>query len=169
MMNAGDVFASPEVLKEVFHSHIENSISFLYSDLYKMTSYGKIFKINMFCNEYNRRLVHQCIIYRKRLHTEYGYYAVTPKLIISDYLFFLQVPTEQIKKVNTIIAIYEGRGVSESGTWCKKQCLCADVIFGYRNFWSIYVHFIKWRIKTCLPRKIRERIRLMLSGVDVNS
>lgn len=168
-MNAGDIFASPEVLKEIFLSTIEDSVSFLYSDLYKMTSYGKIFKVKMFCDEYNRRLVHQCVIYRKSLHSEIGYYAVTPKLIISDYLFFLQVPIEKIQKVNIPIAIYEGRGISESGTWCKKQCFCADVVFRYRSFWSIYICFVKWRIKTCLPRKIRERIRLMLSGVDVSN
>lgn len=165
MMNAGDCFASDNVLSEIFSSPIDENISFLYSDLYKMTSYGKIFQVNMTCDEHTRRLVHQCTIYRRELHNEYGYYAVTPRLIISDYLFFLQVPTEQIKKVDTIIAIYEGAGVSEMGTWCKKQGLCADVVFRHRNFWSVYVDFIIWRVKTCLPKKIREGLRLMMSEV----
>ncbi len=169
MMNAGDCFASDNVLSEVFSSPIDKNISFLYSDLYKMTSYGKIFQVNMTCDEHTRRLVHQCIIYRKKLHNEYGYYAVTPKLIVSDYLFFLQIPLEKIRKVDTPIAIYEGSGISESGTWCKKQCFCADVVFRHRDFWAIYFDYITWRIKTCLPKKIRERIRLALSGVHTDS
>lgn len=166
MMNAGDCFASDNVLSEVFSYPIDENISFLYSDLYKMTSYGKMFRVNMFCDEHTRRLVHQCVIYRKSLHNKYGYYAVTPQLIISDYLFFLQVPTNQMKKIDTIIAIYEGAGISETGTWCKKQGLCADVVFRHRSFWTIYWDFIAWRMKTCLPRKIREKLRLMTSGVD---
>lgn len=166
MMNAGDRFASNTVLRNVFQMPIDENIAFLYSDLYKMTSFGKMFRVNMFCDEHTRRLVHQCIIYRKKLHNEYGYYAVTPKLIISDYLFFLQIPTEQVKKVDTIIAIYEGAGVSETGTWCKKQILCADVVFRHRSFWKIYIDFALWKLKTCLPKRMREKIRLKLSGVN---
>lgn len=166
MMNAGDRFASDNVLTDVFQKEIEKNVTFLYSDLYKMTSYGRMFRVNMWCDKNTRRLVHQCIIYRKSLHTEHGYYVVTSQLIISDYLFFLQVPTEQIKKVDTIIAIYEGAGISETGTWCKKQGLCADVVFRHRNFWSVYMEFIIWRIKTCLPKRVREKLRLIMSGVD---
>lgn len=167
MMNAGDCFASDNVLSEIFADPIDENISFLYSDLYKMTSFGKMFKVNMFCDEHTRKLVHQCIIYRKKLHAEYGYYVVTPNIIVSDYLFFLQVPNEQIKKVDTIIAVYEGGGVSETGSWCRKQAFCADVVFRNRNFWSIYFDFMKWKIKRFLPKKIRERIRLIRSGVEV--
>lgn len=166
MMNAGDRFASDNVLSAVFQKPIGENTAFLYSDLYKMTSCGKIFRVNMFCDEHIRRLVHQCVIYRKNLHSEYGYYAVTPQIIISDYLFFLQVPIEKIKKVESVIAIYQGAGVSENGTWCKKQILCADVVFRHKSFWKIYVDFFLWKLKTCLPRRMREKIRLKMSGVD---
>lgn len=165
MMNAGDMFADTDVLKNIFKNNITNNLSFLYSDLYKATSYGRIFKVSMHCSEHERRIVHQSAIYRKRLHWQYGFYVVTPQIIVSDYLFFLQVPIEEIQKVDTVIAIYEGNGVSEQGNWCKQQILCADVVFRNRNFWIIYKDFIWWKIKTSLPKRIREKIRLYQAEV----
>lgn len=165
MMNAGDIFADNDVLQNVFKKTISDNISFIYSDLYKMTSFGRCFKVDMVCSKHLRQVVHQCIIYRRKLHELYGYYAVTPKIIVSDYLFFLQIPYEQILKTKTIIAIYEGNGVSEQGNWCTQQALCADVVFRNRSFWAIYVEFWKWKIKRLIPLKIREIIRLKLSGI----
>lgn len=165
MMNAGDMFANKDVLKNVFANNITDNVSFLYSDLYKATSYGRIFRVNMHCSEHERCIVHQSVIYRKSLHYQYGFYIVTPQIIISDYLFFLQVPTHEIKKVDTVIAVYEGNGVSEQGNWCKQQILCADVVFRNRSFWTIYKDFIWWKIKTTLPKRIREKIRLYQAEV----
>lgn len=165
LMNAGDVFASDNVLENIFKETISDDVSFIYSDLYKMTSFGRFFRVPMVCSEKLRQVVHQCIIYRKKLHEQYGYYAVTSKIIVSDYLFFLQIPFEQIWKTETIIAIYEGNGISEQGSWCTQQALCADVVFRNRSFWSIYGDFLKWKFKRFIPLKIREIIRLKFSGV----
>lgn len=165
MMNAGDVFANDNVLENIFKENISDDIAFLYSDLYKKTSFGRCFKVNMYCSENERHLVHQSCIYRRKLHLEYGYYVVTPKIIISDYLFFLQVPLCVMKKTDTVIAIYEGNGVSEQGNWCEQQALCADVVFRHRNFWHIYIDFVRWKIKRFFPRKIREYFRLKMSGL----
>lgn len=162
MMNAGDVFTDEFVLEKVFSNTINDNIYFLYSDVYKATSFGKNFVVRMFCNEHARHLIHQVVIYRKKLHEQVGYYIVTPKIIVSDYLFFLQVPIEQIKKVDTIIAIYEGNGVSESGEWCIQQALCAEVVFRHRSFWSVYQSFVRWKLKHMIPRRVREYIRLNL-------
>ena len=70
-------------------------------------------------------------------------------------------------KVNTVIAKYEGNGISESGTWCIKQSLCADVVFRHKKFERIFLSYIIWRIKHCVPIRIREYIRLKLSGVRI--
>lgn len=164
MMNAGDILANDKVLSKVFDNSIPDNISFIYSDIYKATSYGKYFRVNMFCSEDKKCLVHQSIIYRRRLHQEYGFYAVTPKIIISDYLFFLQVPVEEMMRTDTVIAVYEGCGISEQGNWCKQQILCADVVFRHNSFWLIYIEYFQWRLKTILPKRIREKIRLYLSG-----
>lgn len=160
MMNAGDTFANCNVLHDVFENQIPENISFLYSDLYKATSYGKKFRVNMYCNEHTRKIIHQGCIYKKCLHQEYGYYIVTPKIIVSDYLFFLQVPLEEMMKVDTVIAVYEGNGVSEQGNWCEQQILCANVVFRHGKFSKLYIDFIKWKLKHLVPRKIREYIRL---------
>ena len=51
MMNAGDVFANDNVLENIFNENISEDIAFLYSDLYKKTSFGRYFKVNMYCTE----------------------------------------------------------------------------------------------------------------------
>ena len=166
MMNAGDVFTNENVLSDVFSNCIPENITFLYSDFYKATSFGKYFRVHTCCEEHNKVLVHQSTIYKRSLHEEHGYYAVTPKLIVSDYLFFLRIPVDQTMKVDTVIAKYEGGGVSEQGGWAHKQALCANVAFRHSSFWSIYWLYVKWRIKTSLPKRIREIIRLKMSGVN---
>ena len=165
MMNAGDSFADESVLSNVFHQKIPEGVSFLYSDLYKATSFGRKFKVHMYCTEHERHIIHQGCIYKKKLHQEHGYYIVTPKVIVSDYLFFLQVPLAEMMKVVTVIAEYEGNGVSEQGNWCEQQILCANVIFRHGSFYRLYLDFLKWKIKHLVPRKVREYIRLRQYGV----
>jgi len=162
MMNAGDRFANNEVLANVFSKPIPANISFLYSDFYKATSFGRYFIVPTHCNEDSRTLVHQSVIYRKNLHERFGYYIVTPKIIISDYLFFLQIPVEETMKVDTVIAKYEGGGVSETGSWCKQQGLCANVVFRHGSFWTLYIDFLKWRLKHSIPLRWREWFRIKL-------
>lgn len=165
MMNAGDKFTNKDVLSEVFNLPIPDNITFLYSDFYKATSYGKYFKVTTCCNEKRRILVHQSTIYRRNLHKEHGLYIVTPKLTVSDYLFFMRIPLEETMKVDTVIAKYEGGGISEQGGWCKQCGICTDVVFRNGNFWIVQYKYLKWRIKTLLPKKVRERIRIKQSGV----
>lgn len=166
MMNAGDMFTNESVLIEIFKTTIPQNISFIYSDFYKGTGFGKYFKFKTCCEEHKKTLVHQSVIYKKSLHERFGYYIVTPKIIISDYLFFLQIPVEETLKVETVISKYEGGGISESGGWCKQQYLCANVLFRHGSFWTIQLKYILWRVKTCLPRKVREWLRLKMSSVD---
>ena len=167
MMNAGDFFVDKDVLLKVFEKPLPENIAFVYSDFYKSTSFGRYFRVQKNCSEHERNLVHQSTIYKKNLHEQYGYYAVTPKVIISDYLFFLQVPLSVMKKTDVVIAVYEGSGVSEQGSWCIKQILCADVAFRHRNFWEIYIDYIKWKIKHVLPKRLREYLRLKTSEVHL--
>lgn len=166
MMNAGDMFANNCVLEKIFTNSIPEHISFLYSDFYKATSFGRYFRVKTCCDYHRKMLVHQSVIYKKELHNRFGYYIVTPRIIISDYLFFLQVPVDETMKVDVVISKYEGGGISETGGWCKQQGLCADVVFRHGNFWLVQINYIKWRLKTSLPKRLREWLRLRMSGVD---
>lgn len=157
MMNAGDVFADINVLEKVFTNKIPEEKSFIYSDIYQSIYNGDNFLRRMNIDENELKIIHQCVIYRKNLHNEHGYYVVTKQIIISDYLFFLRIPIEQTMKVDVVIAIYAAHGVSDQGTWCSRQLHCADVVFRRRNFWGMVLHYIAYRVKVvCIPRRLRE-------------
>lgn len=161
-MNAGDCFANIYVFEDIFKHEISSEISLIYSDLFRLNALGVYEQLCMSCSENKRQLVHQSVIYKKELHNRFGYYVVTPRIIVSDYLFFLQIPLGKMMKVETIIAKYEGGGISEQGSWCVKQSLCADVVFRHRNFWYLYLDYFKWRIRTMCPAKTRVRIKTIL-------
>lgn len=162
MMNAGDCFANNEVLSNIFSREYPNNISFIYSDVYQAAYNGKYFIRESKIDEKNLKAIHQGVIYRKRLHDEYGYYVVTKKIIVSDYLFFLSIPIEQTLKTPYIIAKYQAHGISDQGTWCSQQLHCADVVFRRRTFWGAIFHYVAYRVKTKLiPRCLREYIILL--------
>lgn len=147
MMNAGDKFASDHVLSDVFKDEIKENISFLYSDNYIDCKSSKM-KLS-YNNHEIMRVNHQSSIYRKSLHQEHGYYAVTKKIIVSDLLFFLQVPRDAYKKVDCVISINQPGGVS-SGKWCLQQALCAKVVFRDYSFYEMLLHYVSARIKAIL-------------------
>ena len=102
--------------------------------------------------------MHQSIIYRKSLHDEHGYYIVTPKLIISDYLFFVRIPKDQVMKIDTVICLFEGGGVSQQFR-SGEYALCADYIFHRRTFVNMCSTIIKGRLKEMVPQKIRLKLK----------
>ena len=142
-MNAGDCFASDDVLEKVFAVDYPENVKFLYSDRY--ISKGK--KIVLARHDHNKRKInHQSSIYRRELHNQFGFYIVTPKIIISDFLFFLAIPKHYFRKVNTVIAETEAGGVS-SGIWCVEQEVCARVVFREYTFSEMLIHYLSKRIK----------------------
>lgn len=146
-MNAGDRFASNDVLEKIFSYEYPEDIKFLYSDTYFE---NKNFQRTLAPHDHNiMRINHQSSIYKKELHFEHGFYAVTPKIIISDLLFFLQVPKECFHKVDTIISINETDGVS-GGIWCLEQAVCAKVVFRQYSFTQMLLHYVSARIKRLL-------------------
>lgn len=146
-MNAGDRFASNDVLEKIFSYEYPEDIKFLYSDTYFE---NKNLQRTFAPHDHNiMRINHQSSIYKKELHYEHGFYVVTPKIIISDLLFFLQVPKECFRKVNTIISINETDGVS-SGVWCLEQAVCAKVVFRQYSFTQMLLHYVSARIKRLL-------------------
>ena len=144
-MNAGDIFADDGVLSNIFSVFIPQNIKFLYSDFIVS---GKEKDNNKLYNaDYKRGVIlHQSVIYQKELHLTYGYYLVTKKIIISDYLFFNSVPKEMIVKTDIIISINNGEGISQ-GSWCYYQKKCADYIFGRINLSSLFKSILLFQLK----------------------
>lgn len=158
MMNAGDYFAESDVLEKVFAHDIPDTKTFLYSDVYCLRKNGDRILRPLSWEE--GHIIHQSVIYRRKLHEEYGYYHVTQPLIISDYLFFISVPKEQVMKIeDVVIAVYEGGGVSSQGDWARKQAICADVVFRRRTFNGMIRYYIWKKIKSILSTETKDKIK----------
>jgi len=160
-MNAGDLFADNRVLENVFAISYPTTIQCLYSDIYMPDSKGNWSVCPMFFE--NGGLNHQSTIYRRELHNEFGLYVVTKKLIISDYLFFVRLRNDQVKKIDTIIAYYKGGGVSSNGNWTRQQSLCADVAYGKRTIWGMLIIYIARQLGDYFPTQIKRRVKKILS------
>ena len=165
MMNAGDVFADSDVLQNVFAHVISDKITFLYGDTLSKQKNGKLLRRITSWKDGN--VNHQAVIYRRKLHEEHGLYIVTKKIIISDYLFFVRIPEEQVQKLDLAISINDPNGISNQGNWARQQALCADVVFRRRTFWGM-VRFYVWKqIKGILPTSFKDKVKLMI-GLQKN-
>ena len=159
MMNAGDVFADSDVLQNVFAHVISDKITFLYGDTLSKQKNGKLLRRITSWKDGN--VNHQAVIYRRKLHEEHGLYIVTKKIIISDYLFFVRIPEEQVLKLDLAISINDPNGISNQGNWARQQALCADVVFRRRTFWGM-VKFYCWKeIKGVLPTSFKDKLKLL--------
>lgn len=159
-MNSGDCFVDGMVLQRIFMNTINGDIAFLYSDIYGIDAKGE--RIIRPMSFQKGILIHQGIIYRRSLHREHGLYIVTKRLIISDYLFFIRIPEEQVLKIDTIICVYEGGGISAQGNWGLQQSYCADVVFRRRTFWGMIRAYCWKQVKSIIPIGIKDRIKLLL-------
>lgn len=160
-MNAGDLFSDNRVLENVFADCYPDTIQCLYSDVYMPDSKGNWSVCPLFFE--NGGLIHQSTIYRRKLHNEFGLYVVTKKLIISDYLFFVRLRSDQVKKIDTIIAYYKGGGISSDGNWARQQSLCADVAYGKRTFWGMLIMYFLRQLGDYFPDSIKRRVKKILA------
>lgn len=151
MMNAGDMFASSDVLTQIFSATISPNIAAIYSDY--IMDFHKDQKIAI-ASVQEGDILHQALIYKKELHKKYGEYAVTKPLIASDFLFFCLIPEEKYLKVPYIIAKYDMTGLSNQGNWCYLQLASLRYIFHkitFRRFVKILVkEYIKMEIPSCI-------------------
>ncbi len=148
MMNAGDRFENDHVLENVFSINYPSNITFLYSDSMEEYNDGRIYRTDKSHKEL--RLLHQASIYRRSLHEEHGYYVVTPKIIVSDLLFFASIPENEFKKLPFPIASYKVGGVS-SGGWCIDQALCVKVVFRKLSFGRMLIIYVLNHLKMKIP------------------
>lgn len=167
MMNAGDKYVDENVLENVFKNHVPDSIQVLYSDYYAYKSNGQIVRYNVdLINKSSFN--HQCTIYRRFLHQVHGYYIVTKKIIISDILFFYAIPTNQMMKIDTVIAYFVGGGISSEGNWSMEQWLCADVVFRKRTFSNMVVAYYYRRLRKIIPQSLKDSIKSIVKWKGKN-
>lgn len=144
-MNAGDIFADNEVLSNIFSLPVTENVKFLYSDFIMSGKLKDDYKL--YTADYKRGIIlHQSVIYQKELHRSYGQYLVTPKIIISDYLFFNAIPEEMIAKTEVVISINNDAGISQ-GSWCYFQKKCADYIFRRITLTALLKSILLYRFK----------------------
>ena len=128
-MNAGDGFANMKILKRVFEKISDEDL--IYSDTILKNG------IKFYCDIKKNIIIHQSLIYKKKLHNKFGKYMVFEGIYISDYLFFMLCKKEKWKKFNEEIAIYDLSGITSNIRSFNinhfKQKLSIDIIFNNIN------------------------------------
>ena len=158
-MNSGDGLYTNEALKKIVNDYLllSNSKKFFYSDYYlknEIYNSGEM----LFTADFKKgNILHQSVVYKKDLHNFYGYYIVTEKIIVSDYIFFNSIDNKLLQKIDIPISINNIAGVS-ANSWCYKQKLCIDYVFGRITFLymvkSVCLFYIKGFIKILLGKKV---------------
>lgn len=146
-MNSGDIFADNMVLADIFEKGVPKGKDFIYSDSLFLKEDGKMILRTM--DRKRGDVHHQNAIYRKSLHSQYGYYIVTHPYIVSDMMFFLAIPEEKFYKTDINIAISDDGGIS-CEMWCIEQAWALKVVYGMETIPMIFfrlmrMKFGKWR------------------------
>lgn len=148
-MNSGDVFYNQDVLSNIFNNKIQPEINFIYSDFEVENSNGTI---KYFEASFKKGiLLHQAAIYKRELHNKLGYYHVTSKYIVSDYIFFMTINENETYKTKYIIARNQAAGVS-AANWCGYQKICCDYIFSRISIYSLIFKLIDRIIKNFIKK-----------------
>lgn len=152
-MNAGDTFSDDNVLEDITKSGLMQKGSFVYSDFY--ADNGKVKRLIR--QSYNEgKILHQSSLYKKELHNNYGLYYQTHPYIVSDYLFFLQVPSKEFVKFDKPISINDTSGLSMQGHWMEYGRISVDYMMhrtGEVYFvMSVLKQYIKNIVKSILRR-----------------
>lgn len=108
-MNAGDVFASPEVL---CNAAAAADADVVYGDFAYSTGprRGRV-RADIDKGRFN----HQCVMYRRDLHARFGMYFDVRGLTAADYLFFMRLRAcgeVTFKKLDLVFAVVDPYGIS---------------------------------------------------------
>ncbi|TGL37127.1 glycosyltransferase family 2 protein [Leptospira perdikensis] len=145
-LNAGDRFANPKVLSDIFQLNNLNTYDFIFGNWYTCNLLKTPDLLIPGTASYERgAILHQSVVYKKKLHEVYGYYLLTPKLIISDYIFFLSIPRNLVFHFEHPISINDNTGVS-TAPWSYKQKLAIDYVFRRITAFRLVVLYLKFHI-----------------------
>lgn len=109
-MNSGDLFFDKKTLsylnKQI--NRVEGESVIIGNSIIKYPNYNIVIS----SNKNPLQFVHQATLYKKKLHEIFGMYLVDNSITISDYIFFNQIPKQEIKIIDRIISINSAGGVS---------------------------------------------------------
>jgi glycosyltransferase involved in cell wall biosynthesis len=126
-MNSGDIFYDKNTLLKFYKKSKKYlDVDFFYSDSF--IENGKKF----ICDKTKRKLIHQAIIYKLKVHKEVGNYICCKNFITADYLFFMMTYNYKWIKLNFPISIHNVYGVS-SGLINFLQKNAIDLLFGFNG------------------------------------
>lgn len=149
-MNSGDRFVNDSVILDTFNQAIPTETEFIYSDWFLCDIDLHINKLFPVKGDYKTgNILHQSVIYKKELHKEFGKYLVTPKIIISDYIFFNLIPQNRIFKSAFPISVNDRNGLT-SGFWTAEQKIAIDFVFSrisLKRMLYIYFRYFLHRLR----------------------
>ncbi|WP_310485536.1 glycosyltransferase family 2 protein [Chamaesiphon sp. VAR_48_metabat_403] len=151
-MNCGDFFTDSRSLSRV---PLQENVDFYYSDTILYDGMG-IIKLRV-CSKERQDVIHQSIVYNKRLHSNYKY-LVHDKLSISDYFFFRKYDAKNWCKLDSPIAIYNTEGISVTNSKGFVQRLFVEFMAGDINEFQMSLAIMAKVLRTPL-RIIRDRLK----------
>jgi Glycosyl transferase family 2 len=151
-MNCGDFFADSRSLSRV---PLQENVDFYYSDTILYDGMG-IIKLRV-CSKERQDVIHQSIVYHKRLHSNYQY-LVHDKLSISDYFFFRKYDAKNWCKLPVPIAIYNTEGISVTNSKGFVQRLFVEFMAGDINEFQMSLAIMAKVLRTPL-RIMRDRLK----------
>lgn len=132
-MNAGDRLVDSNTIQIAILFADGNDL--IYSDT--KLSNGKVFK----CEIKQNRIIHQSLIYKKRLHAKYGLYVLSKEITISDYLFFMLCKNEKWVKIDKEISLFELGGTSSNLNHFKQK-IAVDIMFNNISRFKAAIYLI---------------------------
>lgn len=147
-MNSGDIFYDKNTLLKFYRkSKKYPDVDFFYSDSFIKN--GKKF----ICDKTKRKLIHQAIIYKLKIHKKVGNYICYKNFITADYLFFMMTYNYKWIKLNFPISIHNSYGVSSRlNNFLQKNAI--DLLFGFngriKTIVLMMLHPLYHKVKNCL-------------------
>jgi glycosyltransferase involved in cell wall biosynthesis len=150
-MNAGDIFDSDDVLGRAARAA---DADVLYGDF----AYAESARKGRVVADVDRGVFnHQCMLYRKSLHTTFGKYCDVKGLTAADYLFFMLLRASNrvsFKKADFVFSVVDPYGIS-SGVQTFLQVSLVDGLLGRRGRYATALRIALHPLYDFLRRTIK--------------
>jgi glycosyltransferase involved in cell wall biosynthesis len=112
MMNAGDVFSSSSVVSECMKKILQYGTA-TWAGGGSRINFGSTYR-DYFANPERGVFHHQSLFIKKALHKKYGLYVDSRSSNAWDFFFFNLLDNEKFLKLDSLVSVCDGQGVSSS-------------------------------------------------------